>query len=57
MKSSGNFLELLEERIEKANPRRELTNEETKYLRKLEGTADKLKRGENMPVIQTWLSE
>ena len=59
MKSSGNFLELLEERIEKANPRRELTNEETKYLRKLEGTADKLKRGENVQnrQLQTWLSE
>ena len=36
---------LLQERIEKANPRRELTAEETKRLNKLEGIADKLKRG------------
>ena len=49
--------QLLQERIEKANPRRELTNEETKHLRKLEGIADKLKRGENVQnrQMQTWL--
>ena len=50
---------MLQERIEKANPRRELTAEETKRLNKLEGIADKLKRGENVQnrQLQTWLSE
>ena len=38
--------QLLQERIEKANPLRELTVEETKRINKLEGIADKLKRGE-----------
>jgi len=47
-KSSGNFLELLQERIEKAKLRRKLTTEETNRLRKLESIADKLKRGENV---------
>ena len=40
--------QLLQERIETANPRRELTAEETKLINKLEGIADKLKRGENV---------
>jgi len=50
---------LLQERTEKANPRRELTNKETKRLRKLEGIAAKLKRGENVQnrQLQTWLNE
>jgi hypothetical protein len=50
---------LLQERIEQANPRRELTAEENKRLSKLETTADKLKRGENVQnrQLQTWLSE
>ena len=39
---SSNFRKLLQERIEKANPRRELNDEETKRLRKLEAIADKL---------------
>ena len=58
-KSSGNFLELLQERIEKANPRRKLTTEETKRLCKLKVIAGKLMRGENVQnrQIQTWLSE
>lgn len=47
-KSSSNFRQLLQERIEKANPRRKLTTEETKRLNKLEGIADKIKRGENV---------
>ncbi len=38
----------LQERTEKANPRRNLTAEETKRLEKLEAIADKLKRGENV---------
>ena len=45
---SSNIRQLLQERIAKANPRRELTAEETKRLHKLEGIADKLKRGENV---------
>ncbi|MDC0993287.1 hypothetical protein OAS14_02925 [Alphaproteobacteria bacterium] len=50
---------MLQERIEKANPRRELTTEETKRLNKLETIADKLKRGVNVQncQLQTWLSE
>jgi len=50
---------LLQERIEKAKPRRQLTDEETKRLTKLEEIADKLKRGENMQnrQLQTWLSQ
>ena len=58
-KTNSNFRKLLQERIEKANPRRELTAEETKRINKLEGIADKLKRGENVQnrQLQTWLSE
>ena len=58
-KSSSNFHQLLQERIEQKNPRRELTTEETYRLRKLECIADKLKRGENVQnrQLQTWLSE
>jgi hypothetical protein len=43
-KPSGNFRQLLQERIEKANLRRELTSEEAKRLAKLEAITDKLKR-------------
>ena len=55
--SSSNFRKLLQERIEKANPRRNLTAEETKRLAKLEEMADKLRRGENVQYgqLQTWL--
>ena len=58
-KASSHTRQMLQERIEKANPRRELTTEETKCLRKLEGIADKLKRGENVQnrQLQTWLNE
>ena len=58
-KQSSNFRKLLQERIEKANPRRELTAEETKRLMKLEGIADKLKHGEDVQnrQLQTWLIE
>ncbi len=57
--TSSNFRKLLQEQIEKANPRRELTVEESKRLNKLEAIADKLKRGENVQnrQLQTWLSE
>ena len=55
----SNFRKVLQEQIEKANPRRELTAEETKRLKKLEAIAEKLKRGENVQnrQLQTWLSE
>ena len=58
-KTCGNFRQLLQQRLEKANPRRELTSEETKRLNKLEAIAEKLKRGENVQnrQLQTWLSE
>ena len=58
-KPSSNVRMLLQGRIEKANPRRELTTEETKRLKMLEGIADKLKCGENVQnrQLQTWLSE
>ena len=57
--SIGNVRKLLQERVEKANSRRELTAEETKRLNKLEAIADKLKRGEHVQnrQLQTWLSE
>jgi len=47
-KLSSNFRKLLQERIEKAHPRRKLTSEEAKRLARLESIADKLKRGENV---------
>ena len=58
-KPASNFRKLLQERIEKANPRRDLTAEETKRLNKLEAIADKLRRGENVQnrQLQTCLSE
>ena len=58
-KPTSNFRKLLQERIEKANPRRKLNAEEAKHPAKLETIADKLKRGENVQnhQLQTWLSE
>ena len=47
-KSNGDFQKLFKERIEKANPRLELTAEEAKRLAKLEQIAEKLKCGENV---------
>ena len=57
--SNSSIFQVLQERIEKANPRRKLTAEETKRHSKLEAIADKLKRGENVQnrQLQTWLSE
>jgi len=57
MKPSGNFCQLLQKRIDKANPRRQLTNEESKRLNKLKGIAEKLRRGENVQnrQLQKWL--
>ena len=56
---NSNFRQLLKERIEKANPRRNLNSDETRRLAKLEAIADKLKRGENLQnrQLQTWLSD
>lgn len=50
---------LLQKKIERANPRRNLTAEEAKRLAKLEAIADKLKRGKSVQnrQLQTWLSE
>ena len=47
-KPNSNICKLLQERIEKANPRHQLTAVETKRLHKLEGIAEKLKRRENV---------
>ena len=55
-KPNGNFRKLLQEHTVKANPRRELAKDETTKLAKLEGIAEKLKRGENVQnrQLQTW---
>ena len=45
--SIGNYRKLLQERIEKAYVRRELTAEETKCFHKFKGITDKLTPGEN----------
>jgi hypothetical protein len=56
---SSNFLKLLQERLDKANPRRKLTAEEAKRLNKLEAIADNFRRRENVQnrQLQTWLSD
>jgi hypothetical protein len=58
-KPNSNFRKLLQERIEKANPRPSLTAEEIKRLAKLEAISEKFRRGENVQnhQLQTWLSE
>ena len=58
IKSNRNLLKLLQERIDKANPRRKLVKDETTKLAKLEGIAEILKRGENVQnrQLQTCLS-
>ena len=59
MQPSSNFRKLLQERIEKTNPRRKLTTEENKRFNKSEFIAYKLKRGENMHILQLqiWSNE
>ena len=56
-KPNSNLRRLLQEQIEKANPRHELTAEEARRIAKLQAIADKLKRGENVQnrQLQTWL--
>ena len=58
-KSFSNFYNLMQERIDKANPLCQLTAEEAKPFNKLEAIAGKLKLGENVQncQLQTWLSE
>ena len=55
---SSKLSKLLQERMEKSNPRHKLTANESKRLAKLETIVDKLKRGENVQnrQLQTWLS-
>ena len=55
---SGNFRKLLQERLDKVNPRRKLAKDETTKIAKLEGIAEKLKHGENVQnrQLQTWLN-
>ena len=57
--SSGYLRKLLQERVEKANPRRKLAKDEATKLAKLEAIVEKLKGGENVQnrQLQTWLSE
>ena len=58
-KPSSNFLQLLQDYIEKASPRPELTAEEAKRLCRLEAISKKLQRGENVQnrQLQTWLND
>ena len=58
-KPSGDFRKLLQERIDKTNPRRTLTAEEERRLSKLEAIVSKLRCGENVQnrQLQTWLSQ
>ena len=58
-KTIVDFRQLLQERLDKTNPRRKLAKDETTKLAKLEGIAEKLKRGVNVQnrQLQTWLSE
>ena len=59
IKSNRNLLKLLQERIDKANPRRKLVKDETTKLAKLEGIAEKLKGRESVQnrQFQTWLTQ
>jgi hypothetical protein len=57
--SGSNFSHLLQERIEKARPRCQMTAENANRDRKLDVITDKLKRVENVQnrPLQTWLSD
>ena len=50
-KQNSNHRKLLQERLDKANPRRKLAKDETTKLAKLEGIAEKLKRGEHVKIV------
>ena len=47
-KPNSNFLELLQERMDKDNPRRTLAAEEGRRLTKFEAITAKLRRGKNV---------
>lgn len=51
-KLSSNLHNLLQERVDKANPRSKLTSEEEKQLSKLEVISAKITRGENVQNLQ-----
>jgi len=57
-KPRSDFRMRLQERIDKANPRRTLTAEEERRLSKLEAITEKLRRCENVQnrQLQMWLS-
>ena len=55
-KPNGTFRKLLQERVEKSNPRRESTVEEQSWQTKLQTIAEKLKRRENMQNCQLQIS-
>ena len=57
--SISNVRQLLQERLDKTNPRSTLTADEQRRLFKLEHIAEKLTRRENVQnrQLQTWLSE
>ncbi len=57
-KPNSNLRKLLQECIDKANPRRPFAAEEQKQLTKLERIVERLKRRENVQnrQLQTWLS-
>ena len=46
-KSISDFRKSIQERLEEANPRRQLVKDETTKLVKLEEIAERLQRGEN----------
>lgn len=58
-KPRSTFHKLLQEHIDKNNPRRTLVAREVIRLKKLEAIADTLKRGENVQnrQLKSWLSE
>ena len=47
-KPNGNFRKLLQERLDKTNPRRKLEQDEIIRLAKLESLVEKLRRRENV---------
>tara|TARA_X000000950_G_scaffold269288_1_gene347731 strand:+ start:555 stop:1232 length:678 start_codon:yes stop_codon:yes gene_type:complete len=59
MSKSENLIQSLQERIDKAIPRRNFAVDEVKRLAKLVTITEKLKRGENVQnrQLQTWLSK
>ena len=58
-KTTSSIHQLLEEKVNKTNPRRKLSIDESMRLNKLECIAEKLKRGENLQnrQLQTLLSD